>query len=153
MVVQNLLRGFRFKRDNFFVVGVIPGPSEPSMNINTYLKPLVDDLKQLWTGDGESKRIRAALSCLACDGHRARRGCSRCFKEFPTDKFTEIADYSGFDKSEWEVRSHAIHVHYAILQEAAETETERKGIEYMSGARYSVLPYRRAKLTPCICSS
>ena len=110
MVVQNLLRGFRFKRDNFFVVGVIPGPSEPSMNINTYLKPLVDDLKQLWTGDGESKRIRAALSCLACDGHRARRGCSRCFKEFPTDKFTEIADYSGFDKSEWEVRSHAIHV-------------------------------------------
>ena len=168
MVVQNLLRGFRFKRDNFFVVGVIPGPSEPSMNINMYLKPLVDDLKQLWTGvtlvvDGESKRIRAALSCLACDvpaarkvggflGHRARRGCSRCFKEFPTDKFTEIADYSGFDKSEWEVRSHAIHVHYAILQEAAETETERKGIEYMSGARYSVLydlPYYHA-ISSCI---
>ena len=32
------------------VVGIIPGPSEPSKNINSYLDPLVTDLKQLWTG-------------------------------------------------------------------------------------------------------
>ena len=32
------------------VLGVIPGPTEPKGNINTFLKPLVDDLILLWDG-------------------------------------------------------------------------------------------------------
>ena len=48
------------------VVGIIPGPSEPSKNINSYLDPLVTDLKQLWKGvtvkiNGRPTAIRAAL--------------------------------------------------------------------------------------------
>ena len=152
LAVQNLPREQRFKRDNIIVVGIIPGPSEPSMNINTYLKPLIDDMKQLWHGvdvriNGSSKRIRAALSCLACDvpaarkvggfvGHRGKRGCNRCFKLFPTQHFGDTPDYSGFNKSEWEPRSHAVHVWYSHQQEAAKTEVERKTIESTYGARY-----------------
>ena len=30
--------------------GVIPGPSEPKLHLNTYLKPIVDDLQQLSNG-------------------------------------------------------------------------------------------------------
>ena len=168
LAVQNLPRELRFKRDNIIVVGIIPGPSEPSMNINTYLKPLIDDMKQLWHGvdvriNGSSKRIRAALSCLACDvpaarkvggfvGHRGKRGCNRCFKLFPTQHFGDTPDYSGFNKSEWEPRSHAVHVWYSHQQEAAKTEVERKTIESTYGARYTSLyelPYYNA-ISSCI---
>ena len=45
MVLMNLPRTEMFKSDNVFLVGVIPGPHEPKLNINTYLQPLVAELK------------------------------------------------------------------------------------------------------------
>ena len=82
------------------IVGIIPGPSKPSMNINSYLKPLVDELALLWAGiavtiNGQKKTIWAALSCIACAarkvggfvGHKGKHGCSRCLKEFKVEKF------------------------------------------------------------------
>ena len=33
---------------NVFLVGVIPGPHEPKLNINTYLQPLLAELNVLW---------------------------------------------------------------------------------------------------------
>ena len=50
IVVENLPRPARFKRENILIVGVIPGPSEPSKTVNTYLRPLVKDLLALWSG-------------------------------------------------------------------------------------------------------
>ena len=50
IVVENLPRPARFKRENVLIVGVIPGPSEPSKTVNTYLRPLVTDLLALWSG-------------------------------------------------------------------------------------------------------
>lgn len=78
LAAANLPRQIRFCRENIMVVGIIPGPSELSKNINSYLDPLVTDLKQLWTGvtvkiDGRPTAIRAALSCLACDVPAARK--------------------------------------------------------------------------------
>ena len=32
------------------VLGVTPGPTEPKGDINTFLKPIVDDLLLLWNG-------------------------------------------------------------------------------------------------------
>ena len=48
--IENLPRDIRFERENILVVGIIPGPSEPKMCINTYLKPIIDDLQKLWRG-------------------------------------------------------------------------------------------------------
>ena len=45
MVLMNLPRTERFKSDNVFLEGVIPGPHEPKLNNNTYLQPLVAELK------------------------------------------------------------------------------------------------------------
>lgn len=168
LVLQNLPRELRFKRENIIIVGVIPGPGEPSMNINTYLYPLVEELKQLWAGvhlkiNGESKKICAALCCLACDvpaarkvggfvGHRGKRGCNKCFKLFPTQNFGDVPDYSGFDKSNWEPRSHALQVYYALEQERAGTEAERKAVEALYGAQYTLLydlPYYHA-VSSCV---
>ena len=130
--IENLPRNLGFQKQNIIVVGILPGPSEPSLDINTYLEPLIADMEKLWDGipmnvNGRSTRIRAAISCLACDvpaarkvlgfiSHQGYRGCSRCLKIFPTEHFGDYTDYSGFEKSNWEPRSHALHVWYARRQ-------------------------------------
>ncbi len=50
LVVQNLPRYERFKLENIILVGLIPGPNEPSKNVNNYLEPLIDDLCILYRG-------------------------------------------------------------------------------------------------------
>ena len=45
LTILNLPRHIRFHEENTFVVGIIPGPHEPSVNeIHQYIKPLVDEL-------------------------------------------------------------------------------------------------------------
>ncbi len=97
MVVMNLPRAERFKPENVLLVGLIPGPNEPKMNINSFLKPLVGELKVLWkegirVDDRKGNKIvRAALLCVACDipatrkvcgftGHSSSHGCSNVRK-------------------------------------------------------------------------
>ena len=60
LVFVNLSREIRFRKENVIIIGVIPGPKEPKGNINFFLKPLVDELLDLWNGvfikenDGEA---------------------------------------------------------------------------------------------------
>ncbi len=133
---MNVERKKRFLQENCILIGVIPGPKEPHLNINSYLKPLVNDLMTLWHGvvmktvDKQQVVVRAALLCAACDipaarktcgfvGHGAWRGCSKCLVVFPTEYFGEKADYSNFNRTEWPKRSNemprstnvAIHKH------------------------------------------
>lgn len=115
MVLMNLPRAERFKPENVILVGVIPGPHEPKLNINAYLQPLVAELNKLWTdgisvkahGSMELEVFRGALLCVGCDvpaarkvcgfmGHGLNRGCSKCTKFFPGSVNTKI-DFSGFE--------------------------------------------------------
>ena len=48
LVIMNLPRSDRFKKENIILVGIIPGPSEPPININSYLSPMVEELLVLW---------------------------------------------------------------------------------------------------------
>ena len=154
--ILNLPREERYTVENTVLVGVIPGPREPSKSMNSYLAPLVQELKQLWTGvvmksaSGSSVFVCAALICTACDipasrklsgfvSHNAYRGCSRCLKSFPTKAFGEKADYSGFDRSTWEPRSNILHRYYANKHRNSELGRQRKDIEIIHGCRYSVL--------------
>ena len=99
LVLLNLPRSVRYKRENVVLVGVIPGPTEPSLLINTYLHPLVMDLLQLWDGlilqvrtsnSLDTMNVRAALVGVSCDipagrkvcgvlSHNARLGCTQCY--------------------------------------------------------------------------
>ena len=126
LVIMNLPRNVRFKRENVLLVGILPGPKESSHDINSYLRPLVDELLQLWNGlnmvvYGEltSKLVKCALLCGTCDipagrkafgflGHGARLGCSRCYKEFPGS--VGNIDYSGFHQETWPKRSRKSHL-------------------------------------------
>lgn len=139
MAVQNLPREIRFLAENILIVGIIPGPHEPSKNINSFLTPLVDELKDLWrgifieTGASQLVLVRAALICVACDipaarkvcgfvGHQAYRGCSKCLKGFPTD-------YSGFNRDSWTLRDSESHRQNAYRHQAACTATHQAELE------------------------
>lgn len=49
MTVLNLPRDVRYKRENVILCSLIPGPKEPA-NVNPFLKPLVEELLELWDG-------------------------------------------------------------------------------------------------------
>ena len=88
------------KRRTLYLLGVIPGPKEPELVMNSYLSPLVEDLKIGWnsgfsllTPQRISVNVRLALTCVACDipasrkvngflGHHASLGCNKCLKKF-----------------------------------------------------------------------
>ena len=56
------------------LVGIIPGPKEPSLLLNSYLSPLINELKQYYetgltvlTPFNTHVTLRLALSCVTCD--------------------------------------------------------------------------------------
>jgi hypothetical protein len=40
------------KHKYIMISGLIPGPQQPVNDINTYFRPMVEDLKELWYNDG-----------------------------------------------------------------------------------------------------
>lgn len=157
LVLMNLPRSERFKRQNIFLVGIIPGPNEPRININSFLAPLVDEFIKLWE-EGVNlrhsgslllpERFRAALLCVACDmpaskkvcgftAHNSKHGCNKCTKEFRTGGFGESTDYSGFDSCpSRNIIDHRRHVEEILAQS---TQELRNAKESLYGARHSEL--------------
>ena len=48
--ILNLPRLVRFKKENSIPNGLIPGPKEPSLTINSFIAPLVNELEALCDG-------------------------------------------------------------------------------------------------------
>ncbi len=158
VVVQNLPRTLRLKPENIIIVGTIPDPHEPKLTINTFLKPIIDELIELWKGTQIKApnstlgvhSVRVALACISSDipatrkicgfyGFKARHGCSKCMKAFPTSGFSEATDYGGFDREMWPLRDMKTHYENALLAKNAVTKTARTAIESKVGLRYSEL--------------
>lgn len=176
MSVLNLPRESRFKQENTILVGLIPGPQEPSHNINSFLKPLVDDLIKFWSGVELSiaslnctRKIHCALMIVSCDlpagrkicgflGHSARLGCSRCLKEFVGG--VGSMDYSGFDRENWHPRTRAEHniaafaMQNLITATAVEAAESKPAVGILNFYAYPILMHPRCLLlTQCtICS-
>lgn len=162
LVLMNLPRSERFKRENVFLIGIISGPSEPPLTINSYLSPLVDELLRLWNPGVTLKHsgsplfpqlFRAALLCVACDipaarkvcgftSHASSAGCSKCKKKFKVGGFGAPSDYSGFDpcspRQNEEHRRQAAEINNQTSQEDADKLTSLYGTRYTELHR---LPY------------
>ena len=162
-MIQNLPRSIRFKRENVILIGLIPGPKEPKLTINSFLQPMVQELKELWRGvtlpcpNSPFKHafIRAALICCTCDvpatrkscgfvGHNAKLGCSKCKKVFPSIRHNSETrgisrDFSGYDEQNWTSRNIEEHRTQALLHKNSSTKAQQKSIEKSHGIRYSVL--------------
>ena len=126
LTIQNLPRDIRYKAENILLVGVIPGPREPKKTINSYLMPLIIELKEAWeTGfyvrkpDNSSVCIKLAVSCVTCDipatrkvcgflSHNASFGCNKCLKRFNV-RFGEPTDFSEFNHENWIQHTHEQH--------------------------------------------
>ena len=86
LAIMNLPRTIRFKRENIIVVGLLPGPTEPTKTINTYLSPLVSELLLLWEGvlmknhSAGMQSIRFALLCVGCDLPAGRKTCFESYR-------------------------------------------------------------------------
>jgi hypothetical protein len=99
LVCLNLPISERYKPENMFLAGLIPGPNEPPLDtINSYWTPLVDTFLTLWedgikfsrTHDYECGRVvRCAIVAVICDlpaarkiggfsSHSHRRFCTHC---------------------------------------------------------------------------
>jgi hypothetical protein len=161
LIVLNLPREERLKKENMTLVGIIPGPHEPSLNINSYLTSLVIELKDFYTGvslpcvspDGKrttSRIIRLALVGVFSDLPASRKvcgfpsfnalhGCNRCLKQFVTSSFGEKPDYSGYDRNSWPVRDLSIHRQKCYEYIRCNTKAAQKHIERQYGLRYSAL--------------
>lgn len=97
--------------------------------------------------------VRCAVLYIACDlpaarktcrflGHLARLGCSKCFKQFPAK--VGSMDYSGFDHSQWIMRTDIEHRKRIDEIRKCKTKTEQARKESSLGCRFSVfldLPY------------
>lgn len=153
--VMNLPRSLRFRQENMILIGLIPGPKEPRLNINPFLSPLVDELLEFIDGiplnvssQSSPKIIRCLLLCVACDmpasrkvvgfmGHAANFGCNKCLKKFPGGFGQK--DYSGFERSQWKMRSNEEHRQNVAQISKCKGKSACLKLESELGCRYSVL--------------
>jgi len=164
LTCQNLPREERNKLKNIILVGILPGPKEPSKTINSYLTPLVQELKEAWHNgftipvQNDHVCVKLALTCVTCDipatrkvcgflSHNASMGCNKCLKKF-TKNFGEDTDYSGYNREEWIPRTFDQHLLAVAAVQSEVTKTGQQSKESTAGVRYSVLldlPY----FNPC----
>ncbi|XP_070568393.1 uncharacterized protein [Ptychodera flava] len=163
MVVMNLPREIRFKKENIVVVGIIPALDKEPDTLKPFLEPLVKELQLLWKGvklktyrqPDIGELCKGALLCCTSDlpanrklcgfvGHSATHGCSKCFKEFPSvltgskDKRgrpKRKLDYSGFARNAWVPRSGHLHRRHAALINQAKSKAKRKQLERKYGVK------------------
>lgn len=126
LVCFNLPPDLRYRPENVFLAGVIPGPGEPSKEqMNELLQPLVSDLLTSWK-DGFSydrtpsspngRRVRCALVPIIADLPAARRlagigsyssnhWCSECEQT--------LQDRNNVDSSSFTPRDRKTHIEHA----------------------------------------
>ncbi len=140
MVCFNLPPHLRYRMENIFLVGVIPGPREPALDqINHLLKPLVDDLVQGWE-EGfylsqtpaypDGRLVRCALVPIIADLPAARRisgfpsfharcWCSECK--------LALDDAENLQFDAWPKRTYDEHVRHArSWKQAGDSNTREK---------------------------
>ena len=156
LTIQNLPRHERYKPENIIIVGILPGPKEPKKCINSYLTPLVLELKEAWSigfstvaAQNIPVCIKLALTCVACDipatrkvcgflSHNATLGCNKCLKRFDV-QFGKPTNSSGYDRNNWVLLSKEQH-HNCVEEIVKEvTKTGLQAAESAYGLRYSVL--------------
>ena len=154
LVCFNIPREDRYKPENMFLAGVIPGPHEPPLTCtNHYFTPIVDDFLEFWnTGIKYSRTllyeygrlIRAALVAVICDLLAARKisgfGALTC-EHFCT--FCHVVRLEGgwynANRDSWTWRTEEEYRSFTSQHKAAVSEKARDKVFNSSGIRHSEL--------------
>ena len=154
MALLNFPPSERYKVTNMFLVGVIPGPKEPSLDqMNHFLEPLVGDLQEFWVPGvwysstpryTNGRLVLCALVPLICDlkaarqvaghaSHSAALFCAFCLLDR-----TE-GDINRLDIENFPPRTFKEHKEHALAWKNAQSEDERE-LEFRKHyTRWSVL--------------
>ena len=154
VVCLNLPPSMRYKPENMFLSGVIPGPKEPPLTaLNHYLKPLVDDLIDFWEPGVKISRthnyragrlVRCALLLLVCDLPGAKKAAG--FASVGHEHFCSMCHctrsqhgYGNLDYHGWRKRTNPECRLFASHFDAAKDEKSREYLFNQSGIRWSEL--------------
>ncbi|KAI7944112.1 hypothetical protein MJO28_011640 [Puccinia striiformis f. sp. tritici] len=152
MVCLSLPVALRYRPENIFLVGIAPGPREPSLEqTNFILKPVVDQLRMCWSPGvylsktlqrPKGRLVSAALLPFFADlpalrrslgfaSHSAKRMCSSCL--LPKSEINNI------DPKTWPLRTLEEHRTWAKKSQEAKSIDERLEILDDHGVRYLIL--------------
>lgn len=154
LVCLNLPPDMRYKPENMYLAGIVPGPKEPPLNsLNHYLHPLVSDLLTLWEQGVWFSRtflypmgrlILCVLIAVICDLPAARKTAG--FAASSHEHFCAICHctrrregYGSTDISTWQWRSNNECRAQATSFLNAPDEKTRQAIFDASGVRWSEL--------------
>jgi hypothetical protein len=172
MVCLNIPLALRYKPENVFIAGIIPGPKEPHLTeLNHYVKPLIDDMKASWqrgvrfsrTALSRNGRMsRSALVIAICDllgarkltqltSHQSFFYCSVC-------ECTHHSTLGRTDSANWVCRNVAEMRVYAEAWRDATSQSQQNNITEAQGLRWSELwrlpywdPTRQLVVDPMHC--
>jgi Transposase family tnp2. len=153
MACLNLPLEIRYKPENMYVAGIIPGPREPQLtDINHFLRPLIDQMVKSWNQGIRFSRTalfpngrltRCAIASVVCDLPAARKTaqmtssnshhyCSVC-------KCHHLKTIGRTDVENWERRDPDELRRYAGMWRDAISPADRKQIAAQHGVRWSEL--------------
>jgi hypothetical protein len=152
LILLNLPPHLRYRPENMFLAGVIPGPKKPSLSdINHSLKVLVEVLVEffepgVWFSrtarHAQGCRVRAILVPVVSDMLAARQAggfASPTATNFCTCCGLKIQDIENLDRSTWPERDVAQQIQHAISWRDAESIGEQETLFKNHGIRWSPL--------------
>ncbi|EIE82993.1 hypothetical protein RO3G_09601 [Rhizopus delemar RA 99-880] len=161
LTINNLPRSSRMKTSNIILVGMIPGPGEPTDDqIQNFLRPMVDELIVLYNGAviptyqcPNGVLVRVALMSVNCDipaarkvagfmGQSAHKACNKCSTVFPrisTGANSSKPDFSNFDDEHWVMRDSTQQRREAYDWLNATHITQQKALQTSTGSKWSEL--------------
>lgn len=153
VTVQNLPREERFKSENIILVGILPGPKEPSLSIDSFMQPMIEELNEMFSNGFSvltpynfTIKMRLAIGCVTCDipatrkvcgflSHNANLGCNKCYKQFSAND----CDPSLFNRDSWRIRTAAEHRADCRKISLEVTKTKMRAAESQYGVRFCAL--------------
>ncbi len=152
MYCLNLPPHLRYRPENMYLVGIIPGPGKPSAEqINHFLRPLVDELLQFWHGGvyysrtmkfPDGRLVRCVLVPLVCDLPAARQTAG--FGHYSAKYFChmcnlQLEDMNELDMTKWGERTCEGHRAAAEAWRDLPSVSRREAAFKENSTRWSVL--------------
>lgn len=152
MVCLNLPTATRYLSENIYLVGIIPGPKEPSLDqVNHFLTPLVDDLLAAWTPG-----IWISVTHKYSMGRMSRSALIPCIADLPASRKTtghashsaacfcslcrlRRHEISNIDSTTWKHLTKEEHVSIAERWRDASNKSQREKLFRKNGIRWSEL--------------
>jgi Transposase family tnp2 len=159
LVCLNLPPDLRYKPENMFLAGIIPGPHPPPLTaLNHYLTPLVDDFLDFWVPGVRfscthlyptGRLVRCALVAVICDlpaarhvggfaGHSHNYFCSVCHCTRAEHGYGNINYHTWMRRTDADCRSSAAQYNAANDEKARQASFDGSGVRWSELLR---LPY------------